>query len=174
MSDIFKLIWRAVVDLFRSRASLEAEILTLRHQLNVLRRNSAKRPAFTNIDRLVFAALYRLVPRVVNALVIVEPETVIGWHRVGFRLFWRWKSRCRRGRPMVPLEIRQLIRDMSLANPLWGAPRIHGELLKLGIDVGQTSVAKYMARQRRPPSQGWKTFLRNHGRPPSERDFQRQ
>jgi hypothetical protein len=120
------------------------------------------RPAFTNIDRLVFAALYRLVPRVVNALVIVEPETVIGWHRAGFRLFWRWKSRCRGGRPKVLLEIRQLIRNMSVANPLWGAPRIHGELLKLGIDVGQTSVAKYMARQRRPPSQGWKTFLCNH------------
>jgi hypothetical protein len=97
MSDIFKLIWRAVVELFRSRASLEAEILTLRHQINVLRRNSAKRPAFTNIDRLVFAALYRLVPRVVNSLVIVEPETVIGWHRAGFRLFWRWKSRYRGG-----------------------------------------------------------------------------
>jgi hypothetical protein len=145
MSDICKLIVRAVVELFRSRASLEAEILTLRHQLNVLRRKSAKRPAFTNIDRLVFTALYRLVPRVVNSLVIVEPETVIGWHRAVFRLFWRWKSRCRGGRPMVPLEIRQLIRDMSLANPLWGAPRIHGELLKLGIDVGQTSVAKYMA-----------------------------
>ena len=162
MSDIFKLIWRAVVELFRSRASLEAEILTLRHQINVLRRNSAMRPAFTNIDRLVFAALYRLVPRVVNALVIVEPETVIGWHRAGFRLFWRWKSRCRGGRPKVLLEIRQLIRNMSVANPLWGAPRIHGELLKLGIDVGQISVAKYMARQRRPPSQGWKTFLRNY------------
>src|ERR1019366_375412 len=97
-----------------------------------------------------------------NALVIVKPETVIGWHRAGFRLFWRWKSRSRGGRPKVPLEIRQLIRAMSLANPLWGAPRIHGELLKLGIDVGQNSVTKYMARHRRPPSQGWKTFLRNH------------
>src|SRR5665213_2620037 len=162
MSDIFKLIWRAVVELLGSRASLEAEILTLRHQLNVLRRGSPQRAAFTNVDRLAFAALYRLVPRVVNSLVIVEPETVIGWHRAGFRLFWRWKSRYRGGRPKVPFEICQLIRDMSLANPLWGAPRIHGELLKLGIDVGQTSVAKYMARQRRPPSQGWKTFLRNH------------
>ncbi len=93
---------------------------------------------------------------------IVKPETVIRWHRAGFRSFWRWKSRSRGGRPKVLLEIRQLIRAMSLANPLWGAPRIHGELLKLGIDVGQTSVAKYMARHRRPPSQGWKTFLRNH------------
>jgi hypothetical protein len=98
----------------------------------------------------------------VNALVIVEPETVIRWHRAGFRLFWRWKSRCRGGRPKVTLEIRQLIRAMSLASPLWGALRIHGELLKLGIEIGQTSVAKYMARHRRPPSQGWRTFLRNH------------
>jgi len=99
-----------------------------------------------------FTCLYRLVPGILNTLVIVKPETVIRWHRAGFRLFWRWKSRARGGRPKVPLEIRQLIRDMSLANPFWGAPRIHGELLKLGIDVGQTSVAKYMARHRRPPS----------------------
>jgi hypothetical protein len=162
MGDILKLISWAVIGLFRSRASLEAEILTLRHQLSVLRRKSPKRLVFSNFDRLVFAGLYRIAPRVVNALVIVEPETVIRWHRVGFRLFWRWKSRCRGGRPKVPLEIRQLIRDMSRANPLWGAPRIHGELLKLGIDIGQTSVAKYMAKHRRPPSQGWKTFLRNH------------
>jgi len=98
----------------------------------------------------------------VNALLIVEPETVIRWHRAGFRLFWRWKSRCCGGRPKVPLEIRQLIRDMSLASPLWGAPRIHGELLKLGIEIGQTSVAKYIATHTRPPSQGWRTFLRNH------------
>ena len=88
--------------------------------------------------------------------------SIIRWHRAGFRLFWRWKSRSRGGRPKVPLEIRRLIRDVSLANPLWGAPRIHGELLKLGIDIGQTSVAKYMARMKKPPSQGWETFLRNH------------
>jgi hypothetical protein len=97
-----------------------------------------------------------------DALVIVQPDTVIRWHRAGFRWYWRWKSRRHCGRPTVPLEIRRLIREMSIANPLWGAPRIHGELLKLGIEVGQTSVAKYMARRRRPPSQGWKTFLRNH------------
>src|SRR6202165_4783540 len=84
------------------------------------------------------------------------------WHRAGFRAYWRWKSRPRSGRPKTPPEIRQLIREISLANPLWGAPRLHGELLKLGIDVGQTTVAKYMARGRRPPSQGWKTFLHNH------------
>ena len=138
MRDIFNLIWWAVIG--PSGASLRR----------------------SNFDRLVFADLYRLVPRVVNALVIVKPETVIVWHRAGFCLCWRWKSRCRGGRPKVPFEIRQLIRDVSLANQLWSAPRIHGELLKLGVDVGQTSVAKYMARQRRPPIQSWKTFLRNH------------
>ena len=97
-----------------------------------------------------------------DALKILKPETVIRWHRAGFRAYWRWKSRPHGGRPGTPQEIRQLIRSMSIANPLWGAPRIHGELLKLGIDVGQTTVAKYMTRRRRPPSQGWRTFLRNH------------
>ena len=104
----------------------------------------------------------RSFPKVYDALAIVRPDTVIRWHRAGFRLYWRWKSRCRPGRPTISLEIRRLIRQMSIENPLWGAPRIHGELLKLGIDVGQTSVAKYMAPRRGPPSQGWKTFLRNH------------
>ena len=162
MRDVFSLIWLALIGLFRSRASLQAEILTLRHQLNVLRRKSPQRLTFTSIDRLVFAGLYRLAPGVLDALKIVRPETVIRWHRAGFRAYWRWKSRPRSGRPKTRLEIRQLIREISLANPLWGAPRIHGELLKLGIDVGQTTVAKYMARGRRPPSQGWKTFLHNH------------
>ena len=136
--------------------------MTLRHQLNVLRRKSPQRLTFSSIDRLVFSGLYRLAPGVLDALKIVRPETVIRWHRAGFRAYWRWKSRPRGGRPKTPLEVRQLIRKMSLANPLWGAPRIHGELLKLGIDVGQTTVAKYMAGGRRPPSQGWKTFLHNH------------
>ena len=144
MRDMLNLIWWVIIGRFRSRASLEAEIVALRHQLNVLRRKSTKRLAFSNFDRLIFAGLYRIAPNVLNALVIVKPETVIGWHRAGFRLFWRWRSRSRGGRPKVPLEIRQLIRDMSLANPLWGAPRIHCELLKLGIEIGQTSVAKYM------------------------------
>jgi transposase InsO family protein len=161
MGDLLKLFWWVVVGLFRSRASLEVENVALRHQLNVLRRKSPKRLALSIFDRLIFAGLYRIAPNVLN-VVIVKPETVIGWHCAGFRLFWKWKSRSRSGRPKVPLEIRQLIREMSLANPLWGAPRIHGELLKLNIDVGQTSVAKYMARRRKPPSQGWKTFLRNH------------
>jgi transposase InsO family protein len=152
-----------VLDLFRSRTSLEAEVVALRQQLNVLRRSAPKRPALSRLDRLIFVWLYRLVPNVLDAVTIVRPETIVRWHRTGFRAYWRWKSQARRvGRPQVPVEVRRLIRDMSVANPLWGAPRIHGELLKLGIDVGQTSVAKYMARRRRPPSQGWRTFLLNH------------
>ena len=113
-------------------------------------------------DRLVLGWICWLFPNARDALAIVRPESVVRWHRAGFRSYWRWKSRGRAGRPALSAEIRNLIREMSIANPLWGAPRIHGELLKLGIDVGQTSVAKYMARTRRPPSQGWKTFLRNH------------
>jgi transposase InsO family protein len=115
-----------------------------------------------SIDRLILGGVCRLFPKMYGALAIVRPETVIRWHRAGFRSYWRWKSKQRCGRPAVTVEIRQLIRQMSGANPLWGAPRIHGELLKLGIDVGQTSVAKYIVRRRVPPSPGWRTFLRNH------------
>src|ERR1700731_753758 len=113
------------------------------------------------LDRLIFAGLYRLAPKVLGALAIVKPETVIKWHRAGFRSYWRWKSRRRGGRPTVA-QIRKLIREMSIANQLSGAPQIHGELLKLGIDIGQTSVAKYMVKRRDPPSQDLRTFLRNH------------
>jgi transposase InsO family protein len=162
MIDFLRLLACALTRLFRSRTRLEAEILVLRHQLNVLRRKAPKRVALSSIDRLVFAGLYRLAPGVLDALKILKPETVIRWHRAGFRAYWRLKSSARGGRPKTPGEIRELIRDMSVANPLWGAPRIHGELLMLGIDIGQTTVAKYMVRQRRPPSQGWKTFFRNH------------
>jgi hypothetical protein len=159
MIELCKLIWCGLIGLFRSRASLEIEILALRHQLNILRRKSPKRPILGSIDRLVFVGLYGLAPDVLSALAIIRPETVIRWHRAGFRLYWRWKSRPRGGRPKLPLDVRQLIRDISIANPLWGAPRIHGELLKLGIDVGQTTVAKYMARGRRPPSQDGRRFF---------------
>src|SRR5205807_5095598 len=155
MSDLCRLIWCALIGLFRPRAALEAEIVVLRHQLNVLRRKSPKRVALSSIDRLLLVSLYRMAPGVLDALKIIRPETLLRWHRAGFRAFWRWKSRGRRaGRPQVLAEVRRLIREMSLANCFWGAPRIHGELLKLGIDVGQTSVAKYMAQRRRPPSQG--------------------
>jgi transposase InsO family protein len=141
---------------------LEAEILVLQQQVNVLRRRMPTRPVLTNIDRLVFVWLYRMFPSTVGALAIVRPETVIRWHRVGFRVYWRWRSSRRVGRPKISGELRALIREMSQANPLWGAPRIHGELLKLGFAVAQSTVAKYMVRRRGPPSQGWKTFLRNH------------
>ena len=160
MGDLLKLIWYAVAGLFRSRAALQTEVLPLRHQLNVLRRRAPKRVTVSNIDRLVFAGLYRLPPEVLDAVKILKPETIIRWHRAGFRAWW--KSSPRGGRPRTPDEIRQLIREMSVANPLWGAPRIHGELLKLGMDVGQTTVAKYMAKRRRPPSQGWRTVVHNH------------
>jgi hypothetical protein len=110
----------------------EAEILVLRHQLNVLKRQAPKRPNLRNLDRLLFVWLSRLVPTTLGALKVAGPETVIRWQRAGFRAYWRFKSRVRAGRPKTPLEIRQLIRNVSIANPLWGAPRIHGELLKLG------------------------------------------
>jgi hypothetical protein len=162
MLNLCILIFGTVIDLLRSRATLEAEILVLRQQVNVLRRANPKRLRLGSIDRLILGSVCGLFPKVNDALAIVRPDTVIRWHRAGFRLYWRWKSRCHCGRPIVSLEIRRLIHEMSIANPLWGAPRVHGELLKLGIDVGQTSVAKYMARRRDPPSQGWRTFLRNH------------
>ena len=126
--EAYSLVWSVLVLLFRSRVSLEAEILILRHQLNIQRRHVPKRVAFSAMDRLIFVGLYRLVPNTIMALTIVKPDTVIRWHRAGFRSYWRWKSRHRCGRPTVPLEIRRLIREMSIANPLWGAPRIHGEL----------------------------------------------
>jgi transposase InsO family protein len=139
-----------------------ARVPVLRQQVIVLRRGRPGRLPFLTVDKVVLGWICQLFPKACDTLAIVRPETVVRWHRAGFRLFWRWKSRSRPGRPVVSAEIRQLIRQISIANPLWGAPRIHGELLKLGIDVGQTSVAKYMVRRRGPPSQGWKTFLRNH------------
>ena len=162
MTDLCRLIFWTLVDLMRGRATLEAEIWVLRQQINVLRRAAPRRQSFGIFDRLIFVGLYRLFPKACDALAIVKPDTIIRWHRAGFRAYWRWKSRRRGGRPTVPPDIRKLIHEMSIANPLWGAPRIHGELLKLGVEIGQTSVAKYMARRRGPPSQGWKTFLHNH------------
>src|ERR1700738_3578927 len=136
MRDLVRLIVWMVADLFRSGAALEAEILTLGQQINVLRRTAAEKQTFSSIDRLIFVCLYRLLPGVRDALATVKPETVFKWHRAGFRLYLCWKSKAQGGRPTVPLEIRNLIREMSIANPLWGAPRIHGELLKLGIEIG--------------------------------------
>ncbi len=163
MQEIFTLLLSTIVAKMRRRAWLELEVLALRHQLVVLERRQTSRPRLTSADRLFWVWLYRLWPCCLDAVVIVKPETVIRWHRRGFRLFWRWKSRPRRrGRPRTALEVRDLIRRMSRENPLWGAPRIHGELLKLGIDIAQSTVARYMVRHSRPPSQTWRTFLTNH------------
>jgi hypothetical protein len=159
MLSLVELLFGWLASFLRSHRRLQAENIVLRHQVDILRRRLAGRLRLSNVDRLVFVWLYRLCPAVVDAVAIVRPETLIRWHRQGFRAFWRWKSRSRAGRPAVSAEIRELIREMSRANCLWGAPRIHGELLKLGIDVGQTSVAKYMAQGRRGPSQGWRTFF---------------
>ena len=162
MLDFLKLFVHVLVSPFKTQARLEAEIVLLRHQLSLLRQRVPSKPRLTVVDRLLFVWLYRLFPSVLNAVTIIQPETVLRWHRSGFRLYWRWKSRAHGGRPRVPVEIRRLIREMSLANRLWGAPRIHGELLKLGVEVAQSTVAKYMARRGRGPSQTWNTFLRNH------------
>ena len=134
----------------------------LRHQLIVLSRRLHGRVRLTNQDRWFLIRLYRWFPSILQVLTIIRPETLVRWHRAGFRCYWRWKSRSLGGRPRIDPELRVLIRRMSIENPLWGAPRIHGELLKLGFEVAQSSVAKYMVKRRRPPSQGWRTFLRNH------------
>src|SRR4030088_533346 len=147
---------------FKSRSRLEAENAALRHQLIVLQRRVRGRVQFTNGDRLFLVQLYRWFPSVLKAITIIRPETLVRWHRAGFRRYWRWKSRSRGGRPRIAADLRALIRRMSSENPLWGAPRIHGELLKLGFEVAQSSVAKYMVKRCGPPSQGWRTFLRNH------------
>src|SRR5260370_12531888 len=165
------LFLRVLVSPFRTRARLEAEIVLLRHQLNLLRRRVPSKPKLTVADRLLFVWLYRLFPSVLNVVAIIKPDTVVRWHRTGFRLYWRWKSRARGGRPRIPGEIRGLIREMSLANRLWGAPRIHGELLKRGIEVAQSTGAQYMAKSGRGRSQTWKTFLHNHAAGIAALDF---
>lgn len=146
----------------RTRAALQLEILALRHQLHVLERSRPRRVPLTWADRLLWVGLSRIWREWRTAVVIVKPETVLAWHRRGFRLFWTWRSRHRLGRPPVPPDVRALIRAMADANPIWGAPRIHGELVKPGIDIREATVAKYMPRRRRPPSQTWRTFLANH------------
>src|SRR5882757_3813970 len=148
---------------FRSKLRLEAENALLRHQLIVMRRRLHGRVRLTNHDRWFFIQLYRWFPSILQVLTILRPETLVRWHRAGFRCYWRWKSRPLGGRPRIETELRVLIRRMSVENPLWGAPRIHGELLKLGFEVAQSSVAKYMLSRRGHASQGWRPLL--HTRP---------
>ena len=133
MIAIALLLVRMLCDCFKSRSRLEAEIVVLRHQLNVLRLRAPRRLYLRWADRILFVWLYRRFPRTLDAITIVRPETVVRWHRMGFAAYWRWKSRPLGGRPWVDRQIRDLIRRMSFENPLWGAPKIHGELLKLGI-----------------------------------------
>ena len=147
---------------FKSKSRLEAENAALRHQLIVLRRKVPSRVRLTNNDRWFFIQLYRWFPSILQLVTVVQPETLVRWLRAGFRLYWRWKSGLRGGWPQIETDLHALIRQMSMENPLWGAPRIHGELLKLGYEVAQSTVAKFMVKRRRPPSQGWRTFLRNH------------
>src|SRR6202140_4278573 len=156
---------------FKSKSRLEAENAALRQQLIVLRRKVRGRVQLTNSDRWFFVQLYRWFPSILQVLTIIRPETLLRWHRAGFRRHWRWKSQRRGGRPQIDAELRGLIRQMSMENLLWGAPRIHGELLKLGFSVAQSTIATYMVKRRGPPSQGWRTFLRNHAPDIAAMDF---
>src|SRR5947209_17108253 len=167
MIALFWLLLALSVSPFKSKKGLAAENAALRHQLIVLQRRVRGRVQLTNGDRLFLVTLYRWFPSVLRAITIVRPETLVRWHRAGFRRYWRWKSRSLGGRPKIDGELRALIRRMSAENPLWGAPRIHGELLKLGFEVAQSSVAKYMVKRCGPPSQGrhnrWPAAKLPHG-----------
>ena len=162
MIALFCLFLALFASPFKSKSRLEAENAALRHQLIILRRKVRGRARLTNGDRLFFIQLYRWFPSVLKAITIVRPETLVRWHRAGFRRYWRWKSSSLAGRPQIDAEMRALIRRMSADNPLWGAPRIHGELLKLGFVVAQSQRREVMVKRCGPPSQGWRTFLRNH------------
>jgi hypothetical protein len=162
MAALIVLLLNLVVSLFKPKSQLEAENAALRQQLIVLQRKVRGRVQFTNSDRLFFIQLYRWFPSVLQAITIIRPETLVRWHRAGFRRYWRCKSRNLGGRPQISADLRALIRRMSVENVLWGAPRIHGELLKLGFAVAQSTVAKYMAKKGDPFGQSWGTFLRNH------------
>jgi hypothetical protein len=158
MLAILYVLGMLVVDLFKSRSRLEAENILLRHQLNLALGRRSPRLRLRGSDRALLVWMIRLWPSLLGAIQVVQPETVLRWHRAGFRAFWRSQSRNRAGRPRIDREIRELIQRMSRENPLWGASRLHGELLMLGIEVAQSTVSKYMARSRAPPSQGWKTL----------------
>jgi len=163
MIALLRTIAHGLLSSFRGRASLQLEIMALRHQLEALNRQNRGRVRLSPLDRAFWILLYRLWSGCLGVVVIVQPDTVVRWHRKSFRLYWAWKSRPRRrGRPKISAEVKALIRRMSRENPLWGAPRIHGELLKLGIEVSQATVSKYMIRHPKPPSQSWRTFLQNH------------
>src|SRR6202043_548762 len=162
MIALFYFVVAVLASPFKPKSRFEAENAVLRHQVIVWRRKLKGRARLTNSDRWFFVQMCRCFPSILKVVTIVQPETLVRWQRAGFRRYWRWKSNSRGGRPRIEVELRALIRLMSTENQLWGAPRIHGQLLKLGFSVAQSTVAKYMVKRRGPPSQGWKTFLRNH------------
>src|SRR5262249_40107964 len=162
MLALLHLLAMFVADLFKSRHRLEAENLFLRHQLNIALRRAPPRLRLQGSDRGVLVWMTGIWRNLLDLSQVVKPETILRWHRAGFQAFWRWKSRRKAGRPKIDCELRNLIRRMSQENPLWGASRIHGELLMLGFGVAQSTVSKYMMRPPKPPSQSWTTFLRNH------------
>jgi hypothetical protein len=151
-----------IADMFKSRSRLEAENLFFRLQLNIALRRAPPRLRLRGNDCGLLIWMTRLWPSLLGAAQAVQPETILRWHRTGFKMFWRWKSRSRAGRLGIDRDLRDLIQRMSRENPLWGASRIHGEILMLGFEVAQSTVSKYMVRPSNPPSQTWKTFLRNH------------
>jgi hypothetical protein len=163
MIAIAFLLIRMLCDCFKSRGRLQVEILVLRHQINVLQRRAPRRLRLGWADRALFIWFFRRCPRILDAMTIVRPETVVRWHRMGFAAYWRWRSRSLGGRPRIGKEVRDLIRRMSFENPLWGAPRIHGELLKLGINLAQSTVSIYMVPRQDRPLQTWKTFSQSCG-----------
>src|SRR5438552_3270139 len=162
MRVVLTLIGALVANLFKSPHRLEVENLFLRHQLSIALRRAPHRVHLRGCDRALLVWLTWLWPSLLGLSRVVQPETILRWHRAGFRAYWRWKSRGQAGRPKVSRELRELVRRINKDNPLWGAPRIHGELLKLGFTIAESTVSKYMIRHRRPPSQTWRTFLRNH------------
>src|SRR6202035_1938572 len=168
MTGLFCFVLAFLASPFKSKLRLEAENVVLRQQLIVLRRRLHGRVRLTNHDRWFFIQVYRWFPSILKVLTIMRPETLVRWHSAGFRCYWRWKSRRRGGRPQIQTELRRLIRRMSIENPLWGAPRIHGELLKLGFEVAQSSVAKYMVKRRgRPARDGGPSCITTRQKMPS-------
>src|SRR6266511_1319328 len=162
MLGFLQLLGTFVANLFRSRRRLEVENLFLRHQLNIALRGAPHRLQLRGSDRALLVWMTWVWPSLLSLSRVVQPDTILRWHRAGFRAYWRWKSRGQPGRPRVSRELRELIQRISKENPLWGAPRIHGELLKLGFEIAESTVSKYMIWRRGPPSQTWRTFLRNH------------
>ena len=171
MTPFFIALLALVASTFRTRAAQQAEIVALRHQIAVLQQSAPRRLRLRQSDRLLWIVLSRFWPGWRRWLRILKPDTVLRWHRRAFTRYWTRKSCRRPGRPGFADAIRDLIERMGQGNLLWGAPRIHGELLKLGVQVAPSTVGKYLRRRRNPPSQTWRTFLTNHMKQMASMDF---